>query len=137
MFSRYRDFCVFVKPADFKICDVILRERVSWVKNSGPYSVRMQKNTDQKNSEYGHFSRSGTSGFPPKNLHFDHPPRRHPCNLAQKSNWRIANYKMLFSRATNNLKVDVYKMPTKGNADLMIFISFMNSWTTTSCRHRS
>ena len=25
---------------------------------SGPYSVRMWENTDQKNSEYGHFSRS-------------------------------------------------------------------------------
>ena len=25
---------------------------------SGPYSVWMLKNTDQKNSEYGHFSRS-------------------------------------------------------------------------------
>ena len=24
LFSRYRDFCVFVKPADFKICDVII-----------------------------------------------------------------------------------------------------------------
>ena len=24
-----------------------------------PYSIRMRKNTDQKNSEYGHFSRSG------------------------------------------------------------------------------
>ena len=25
---------------------------------SGPYSVQMWENTDQKNSEYGHFSRS-------------------------------------------------------------------------------
>ena len=25
-----------------------------------PYSVRMQENTDQKNSKYGHFSRSDT-----------------------------------------------------------------------------
>ena len=25
---------------------------------SGPYSVRMRENTDQKNFEYGHFSRS-------------------------------------------------------------------------------
>ena len=24
LFSRYRDFCVFVKPADFKIYDVII-----------------------------------------------------------------------------------------------------------------
>ena len=29
-----------------------------------PYSVQMQENTEQKNSEYGHFSRSG--GFPLK-----------------------------------------------------------------------
>ena len=27
---------------------------------SGPYSVQMRKNTDQNNSEYGHFSRSGS-----------------------------------------------------------------------------
>ena len=26
---------------------------------SGPYSARMRENTDQSNSEYGHFSRSG------------------------------------------------------------------------------
>ena len=26
---------------------------------SGPYSVRMRENTDQKNSEYGHFQCSG------------------------------------------------------------------------------
>ena len=26
---------------------------------SGPYSVRMRENTDQKISEYGHFSRCG------------------------------------------------------------------------------
>ena len=24
LFSRYRDFCVFVKPTDFKICDIII-----------------------------------------------------------------------------------------------------------------
>ena len=24
LFSRYRDFCVFVKPTNFKICDVII-----------------------------------------------------------------------------------------------------------------
>ena len=28
---------------------------------SGPYSVKMRENTDQNNSEYGHFSRSGCS----------------------------------------------------------------------------
>ena len=27
---------------------------------SGPYSIRMPTNTDQKDSEYGHFSRSGS-----------------------------------------------------------------------------
>ena len=30
---------------------------------SGPYSVRMQENTDQNNSEYGHFSRCGGYKF--------------------------------------------------------------------------
>ena len=39
-----------------------------WVKSvhiwsfSGPYSVRMRENTDQKNSEYGHFSYSAILG---------------------------------------------------------------------------
>ena len=30
---------------------------------SGPYSVRMRENTDQKNSEYEYFSRSAFRGF--------------------------------------------------------------------------
>ena len=30
------------------------------VSYSGPYSVRMRENTDQNNSEYGHFSRNAT-----------------------------------------------------------------------------
>ena len=30
---------------------------------SGPYSVRMRQNTDQNNSEYGHFLRSSTDEF--------------------------------------------------------------------------
>ena len=30
---------------------------------SGPYSVRMRENKDQNNSEYGHFSRSGSYKF--------------------------------------------------------------------------
>ena len=29
---------------------------------SGPYSVQMQENTSQKNSKYGHFSRSKNDG---------------------------------------------------------------------------
>ena len=29
---------------------------------SAPYTVRMRENTDQKNSEYGHFSRSVNGG---------------------------------------------------------------------------
>ena len=49
--------------------------RVLWVTNSGiflsvyfcdisPYSVQMRENRDQKNSEYGHYLRSGiVSGF--------------------------------------------------------------------------
>ena len=30
---------------------------------SGPYSVRMQENADQDNSEYGHFLRIDTNTF--------------------------------------------------------------------------
>ena len=29
-----------------------------WTESISPYSVRMRENNDQKNSEYGHFSRS-------------------------------------------------------------------------------
>ena len=36
---------------------------------SGPYSVRMRENTDQENSEYGHFSRSEESRFLRKITH--------------------------------------------------------------------
>ena len=34
-----------------------LRESCPYSEFSGPYSVRMRENTDQKNSEFGHFSR--------------------------------------------------------------------------------
>ena len=34
-----------------------LRKKCIW-SYYGPHSVRMQENTDQNNSEYGHFSRS-------------------------------------------------------------------------------
>ena len=37
-----------------------LRKKLSVLVFSGPYSAQMQKNTDQKNSKYGHFSRSVT-----------------------------------------------------------------------------
>ena len=45
----------------------VLREKCSysylfWL-NTERYSVQIQWNTDQKNSAYGHFSSSGTSGF--------------------------------------------------------------------------
>ena len=47
-----------------------LRESCPYSEFSGPYSVRMRENTDQKNSEFGHFSRkdglvSMTSSVPP------------------------------------------------------------------------
>ena len=35
-----------------------LRESCPYSEFSGPYSVRMRENTDQKNSEFGHFSHS-------------------------------------------------------------------------------
>ena len=35
-----------------------LRENCPYSEFSGPYSVRMRENTDQKNSEFGHFSRN-------------------------------------------------------------------------------
>ena len=38
----------------FLSVELLLREKSF----SGPYSVGMRENTDQKNSEYGHFSRS-------------------------------------------------------------------------------
>ena len=49
-----------------------LRKSVGIQSYSGPYSVRMRKNTDQNNSEYGHFSVSDF--FPPtgtQNTNFD------------------------------------------------------------------
>ena len=38
-----------------EICPYLVRVRVRF---SGPHSVRMWENMDQKNSEYGHISRS-------------------------------------------------------------------------------
>ena len=42
----------------FSIKDNHCVESVRFRSSSGPYSVRMRENTDQKNSEYGHFSYS-------------------------------------------------------------------------------
>ena len=36
-----------------------LREKYAVIQCKSPYSVRMQENADQKNSEYRHFLRSG------------------------------------------------------------------------------
>ena len=38
-----------------------LRSYSELFRSAFPYSVRMQENADQNNSEYGHFSRSGTA----------------------------------------------------------------------------
>ena len=35
-----------------------IRTEYGGIRSISPYSVRMQENTDHKNSEYGHFSRS-------------------------------------------------------------------------------
>ena len=35
-----------------------IRSKYGEIRSISPYSVRMRENTDQKNSEYGHFSRS-------------------------------------------------------------------------------
>ena len=36
-----------------------IRAEHETIRSISPYSVQKQENTDQKNSEYGHFSRSG------------------------------------------------------------------------------
>ena len=47
------------------LCEIAIGEKVHCVKSvhfrsgSGPYSVRLRENTDQNNTEYGHFLRSG------------------------------------------------------------------------------
>ena len=38
------------------------------IRSISPYSVRMRENTDQKNSEYGHFSRNGIDQFSHKTV---------------------------------------------------------------------
>ena len=40
-----------------------LREKCSYLGISGPYLVWMREKTDQKNSKYGHFSRSDKAYF--------------------------------------------------------------------------
>ena len=31
---------------------------MDWLRSDAPYSIRMQENTDQKNSKYGHFTQN-------------------------------------------------------------------------------
>ena len=38
-------------------------QHLNWIRRDTPYSVQIPKNTDQKMSEYGHFSRSASSSF--------------------------------------------------------------------------
>ena len=47
-------------PYSELFCSVFPRIRTEYgeIRSIFPYSVRMRKNTDQSNSEYGHFSRS-------------------------------------------------------------------------------
>ena len=40
--------------------NITLCKKCPYLESFCPYSVRMRKNTGQNNSEYGHFSRSGT-----------------------------------------------------------------------------
>ena len=48
---------------------VFFRIRTEYVEilHNSPYSARMRENTDQNNSEYGHFSRSGSDFNSPQN----------------------------------------------------------------------
>ena len=39
-----------------------IRNEYGEIRNISPYSVQMRENTDQKNSEYGHFLRSTQEG---------------------------------------------------------------------------
>ena len=47
-----------ILPHNMQVFQFTLREKCPYSEFSGPYSVRMRENTDQKNSEYGHFSSS-------------------------------------------------------------------------------
>ena len=50
------------------LCDHHCVKSVRIRSYSGPFLVRMQENTDQNNSEYGHFSRSvRTTHYIPSN----------------------------------------------------------------------
>ena len=52
---------------------------------SGPYSVQMRENTDENNSEYGHFSRS--DDFEGKALCYEHEPDGVIVNEMYKILW--------------------------------------------------
>ena len=46
------------KMSVFGVFLVRVFPHLDWILRFSPYSVRMRENTDQKNSEYGHFSHS-------------------------------------------------------------------------------
>ena len=67
LYTYYMDFptgyfqtlTIFAKKLHHKSLTHTLRIKSVRIRSySGPYSVRMRKNTDQNNSEYGHFLRS-------------------------------------------------------------------------------
>ena len=47
------------KVSVFRVFLVRIFPHSDWIRRETEYSVQMRENTNQKNSEYGHFSRSG------------------------------------------------------------------------------
>ena len=56
--------CIELKLKQFKSLNInhFVKSVHIW-SYSGPYSVQLRQNTDQNNSEYGHFSRSQLQGL--------------------------------------------------------------------------
>ena len=62
--SRLREKCQY--PDFFLVCISPIWAKYGEIRNISPYLVQMRENMDQKNSEYGHFTRSVGVGL----LHF-------------------------------------------------------------------
>ena len=54
----YREIITVQKMSFFGVFLVRIFPYSDWIRRDTEYSVRIRENTDQKNSEYGHFSRS-------------------------------------------------------------------------------
>ena len=88
-----------------------IRTECGEIRSISPYSVRMRDNTDQKNSEYGHFSRSAS---------------RHSLS------WILKNACLLRARKLHILAPTLWSTGLK--TEVYLHLQYLGSVSTSPCK---